>query len=306
MTFLRNELLLAPYQSVYAYHAYSFTQTVVDNIDFIFDQNSSIVGSFCPKSLTYSMPYNQDILFLLSYCDTDYAPRLFKIQYNTLIYKVLQVWTLNLPEGSVDWKSTNELCNLNYEFSPLDTTKNKNGINTSLIFRNGNSLFEINPNNGYDANLLDVSFLNGTKNTSSRLFDFHRQNDAPSISRMQCLQGAVLVEFSNNHQGLITPTERGTYDWFGKFKARFTDIVSGSATLVQGTQILNYRAKDGSFKYLNLGGPGLIYDLSSSKPGDVLKLKGGITNGDSTTNITVNITVQAADEMILTPSLQLQ
>lgn len=60
------------------------------------------------------MPYNQDILFLLSYCDTDYAPRLFKIQYNTLIYKVLQIWTLNLPENSVDWKNVNELCSLNY------------------------------------------------------------------------------------------------------------------------------------------------------------------------------------------------
>lgn len=81
-------------------------------------------------------------------------------------------------------------------------------------------------------------------------------------------------------------------------------MISGSVTLVQGTQVLNYRTKDGQFKYLNLGGPGLIYDLSSSKAGDVLKLKGGITNGDSTTNITVNITVQAADQMILTPQTE--
>lgn len=305
LSFLRNEILAAPYQQVLAFHAYSFVQSVADNIDFIYDHNSSILGAFCPKAVTYTGPYSQAFIFVLSFCDTDPAPRLFKIQYNTPNYKLLDAWTLNLPEGSVNSKNLNEICSLNYDFSPLDSTKSANGTNTSLIFRNGDNLFEINPSNALNSNLLDLGYLNGTKTSEkqsqsllAKLFKTLRGNDSPSISRLQCFQGAALVEFSNNTQGIITPTEGGTYDWFGKFKAKFTDIVSGSATLIQGTQLLNYRSADGSFKYLNLGAPGLIYDLSTSKPGDVLNLKASISNGESSANVSVKISVQAAEEPI--------
>jgi hypothetical protein len=46
------------------------------------------------------------------------------------------------------------------------------------------------------------------------------------------MQGAALVEFNNQHFGVIAPTQNGTYDWLGKLKLTGTDMTSGSATLI--------------------------------------------------------------------------
>ena len=299
LQFLRNELMLTPFQSVYAYHAYSFKQNVVDNVDYIFEQNSGILSSFCPRALTYISPYNLDVLFLLSYCDTDFSPRLIKIQYNTLSYKVLDIWNLNIPPGMLKWTKETELCNLNWEFSPSADSKFKNGINTSILLRHGDTIFEINPHNGYDVSVLDLSLLNGQKKASNSKF-LRKENAAPTITKFQCLQGAAIVEFSNKYFGVITPTLNGPSDWQGKFRATGTDLVSGSATLVQNTMILAYRSSATlEMKYLNLGEPSLIYDLTGEAAGSVVKLKGQVSNGDHTANISVNISVQSADEIIV-------
>ena len=107
---------------------------------------------------------------MLSYCDTDFAPKLVKIQYNTFLYKVLKVWSLNIPAGQLVWGRTSDICNLNYGFSASATASNKNGVFNSLLFRHGDAIYEINPNNGFDLSVLDVSLLNGQKKQFGRLF----------------------------------------------------------------------------------------------------------------------------------------
>jgi hypothetical protein len=182
LTFLRNELLFTPYQAVFGFHAYSFKQSVIDNIDWIYDQNSGILSSFCPMAMTFTQPYQSDILYLLSYCDTDFAPKLVKVQYNTLLYKVLRVWSLNIPAGQLNWGRPSDICNLNWGFSSSPDSKSKNGVVSSLLFRHGDVIYEINPNNGYDISILDLSLLNGEKKTTDRLFS-SKDNATPSINK---------------------------------------------------------------------------------------------------------------------------